>query len=175
MSEWRHQVLAAWPSFARKPVFHSALARPGPAHRRLDRPMRSAKFGPQCHGKCAFVVGLPLQGARLCPFSFTSLRPPSINLWGRHERGRFIFCARVHPIADASMIKSEAAMAGSKPPLSSAPGSLSPTLRAAEYVRMSTEHQQYSAQNQAKTICEFAEHRGIEIIMTYSDDAKSRL
>lgn len=47
------------------------------------------------------------------------------------------------------------------------------TLRAAEYVRMSTEHQQYSTQNQAKTIREYAERRGIEIVKTYSDDARS--
>jgi DNA invertase Pin-like site-specific DNA recombinase len=47
--------------------------------------------------------------------------------------------------------------------------------RAAQYVRMSTEHQQYSTQNQAKIIREYAEHRGIEIIKTYSDDAKSGL
>ena len=40
---------------------------------------------------------------------------------------------------------------------------------------MSTGHQQYSTQNQAKTIREYAEHRGIEIIKTYSDDAKSGL
>lgn len=46
---------------------------------------------------------------------------------------------------------------------------------AAEYVRMSTEHQQYSTQNQAQTIREYAERRGIEIIKTYSDDAKSGL
>lgn len=48
-------------------------------------------------------------------------------------------------------------------------------LLAAEYVRMSTEHQQYSTQNQAQTIREYAERRGIEIIKTYSDDAKSGL
>ncbi|MDR0808276.1 MAG: recombinase family protein [Gemmobacter sp.] len=46
---------------------------------------------------------------------------------------------------------------------------------AAEYVRMPTEHQQYSTQNQAQTIREYAERRGIEIIKTYSDDAKSGL
>ncbi len=40
---------------------------------------------------------------------------------------------------------------------------------------MSTEHQQYSTQNQAQTIREYAERRGIEIITTYSDDAKSGL
>lgn len=47
--------------------------------------------------------------------------------------------------------------------------------RAAQYVRMSTEHQQYSTQNQAQTIQEYAEQRGIEIIKTYADDGKSGL
>ncbi len=40
--------------------------------------------------------------------------------------------------------------------------------RAAEYVRMSTEHQQYSTENQADKIREYAAHRGIEIIKTYT-------
>ena len=39
--------------------------------------------------------------------------------------------------------------------------------RAAEYVRMSTEHQQYSTENQADKIREYAARRGIEIIKTY--------
>jgi len=37
-------------------------------------------------------------------------------------------------------------------------------LRAAEYVRMSTEHQQYSTENQGDKIREYAARRGIEII-----------
>ncbi|WP_354670363.1 recombinase family protein [Paracoccus sp. TOH] len=40
---------------------------------------------------------------------------------------------------------------------------------------MSTEHQQYSTENQAQAIREYAEQRGIRIIKTYSDDAKSGL
>lgn len=60
-------------------------------------------------------------------------------------------------------------------PLSKVPANPPPTLRAAEYVRMSTEHQQYSTQNQAQTIREYAERRGIEIIKTYSDEARSGL
>lgn len=44
---------------------------------------------------------------------------------------------------------------------------------AAEYVRMSSEHQQYSTENQAQTIREYAERRGIQIVKTYSDEAKS--
>jgi DNA invertase Pin-like site-specific DNA recombinase len=47
--------------------------------------------------------------------------------------------------------------------------------RAAQYVRMSTEHQQYSTRNQAKIIEDYAAQRGIEIIKTYADDGKSGL
>lgn len=51
-----------------------------------------------------------------------------------------------------------------------------PTLfRAAEYVRMSTEHQQYSTQNQADKIREYAAQRGIQIVHTYADEGKSGL
>jgi DNA invertase Pin-like site-specific DNA recombinase len=47
--------------------------------------------------------------------------------------------------------------------------------RAAEYVRMSTEHQQYSTLNQIAKIREYAERRGIEIVKTYADEGKSGL
>lgn len=47
--------------------------------------------------------------------------------------------------------------------------------RAAEYVRMSTEHQQYSTENQADKIREYAAHRSIEIVRTYADEGKSGL
>ena len=47
--------------------------------------------------------------------------------------------------------------------------------KAAQYVRMSTEHQQYSTQNQADKIQEYAHKRGIEIIKTYADEGKSGL
>ncbi|WP_230940734.1 recombinase family protein [Burkholderia diffusa] len=47
--------------------------------------------------------------------------------------------------------------------------------RAAEYVRMSTEHQQYSTENQADKIREYAERRGIQIVRTYADEGKSGL
>lgn len=48
-------------------------------------------------------------------------------------------------------------------------------LHAAEYVRMSTEHQQYSTENQAAKIREYAERRGISIVRTYADEGKSGL
>ena len=48
-------------------------------------------------------------------------------------------------------------------------------LRAAQYVRMSTEHQQYSTENQADAIRQYAERRGIEIVRTYADEGRSGL
>jgi DNA invertase Pin-like site-specific DNA recombinase len=50
-----------------------------------------------------------------------------------------------------------------------------PRVRAAEYVRMSTEHQQYSTDNQVVAIRRFAEDHGYEIVHTYTDDGKSGL
>ena len=47
--------------------------------------------------------------------------------------------------------------------------------RAAEYVRMSTEHQQYSTENQGDKIREYAERRNIDIVRTYADEGKSGL
>ena len=47
--------------------------------------------------------------------------------------------------------------------------------RAAQYVRMSTEHQQYSTENQAEKIREYARRRGLEIVRTYADEGKSGL
>lgn len=48
-------------------------------------------------------------------------------------------------------------------------------MRAVEYVRMSTEHQQYSTENQADKIREYAVRRGIQIVRTYADAGKSGL
>jgi DNA invertase Pin-like site-specific DNA recombinase len=48
-------------------------------------------------------------------------------------------------------------------------------LPAAQYLRMSTEHQQYSIDNQADAIRRYAEAQGFEIIKTYIDEAKSGL
>jgi DNA invertase Pin-like site-specific DNA recombinase len=52
---------------------------------------------------------------------------------------------------------------------------IEPGLRAAQYVRASTEHQQYSTENQADKMLEYAEQRGMEIVCTYSDDGRSGL
>ena len=46
---------------------------------------------------------------------------------------------------------------------------------AAEYVRMSTEHQQYSTENQGTAIRRYAAERGMEIVRTFADSGKSGL
>jgi len=48
-------------------------------------------------------------------------------------------------------------------------------VRAAEYVRMSTDHQKYSTENQADAIRHYATARGIDIVRTYADAGKSGL
>jgi len=47
--------------------------------------------------------------------------------------------------------------------------------RAAQYVRMSTEHQKYSTENQSDTITKYAARRGLTIVRTYEDAGKSGL
>ena len=54
-------------------------------------------------------------------------------------------------------------------------GNKEPAILAAAYVRMSTEHQQYSTDNQMDIIRDYAQRRGITIVKTYSDEGKSGL
>jgi len=49
------------------------------------------------------------------------------------------------------------------------------TLLVSEYLRMSTEHQQYSLENQSASIHKYAETHGSTVVRTYSDPAKSGL
>lgn len=56
--------------------------------------------------------------------------------------------------------------------LPAATGTLIPV---AAYVRMSTEHQQYSTENQLDRIKEYAVRRGMEIIRIFADEGKSGL
>lgn len=55
------------------------------------------------------------------------------------------------------------------------PAKSSSLIPAAQYVRMSTEHQQYSTENQRDAIAEYARAKGYEIVTTYADDGKSGL
>lgn len=49
------------------------------------------------------------------------------------------------------------------------------TTPAAQYIRMSTDHQRYSTENQADAIYQYAERHGMSIIKTYSDAGRSGL
>lgn len=59
-----------------------------------------------------------------------------------------------------------ASVAWEKIPTSERAAATSGTLLAAEYVRMLTEHQQYSTRNQAQTIRKYTKRRGIRIVKT---------
>ena len=48
-------------------------------------------------------------------------------------------------------------------------------LRAAQYVRMSTDHQRYSTQNQADAIAAYAADRNLAIVRSYGDAGRSGL
>jgi DNA invertase Pin-like site-specific DNA recombinase len=48
-------------------------------------------------------------------------------------------------------------------------------VRAAHYVRMSTEHQQYSPENQLEVVRQYAASHNMEIIQEYSDHERSGL
>lgn len=54
-------------------------------------------------------------------------------------------------------------------------GAAPAVIRAAQYVRMSTEHQRYSTENQAEAIAQYAARRGFEIVRTYEDSGRSGL
>lgn len=51
----------------------------------------------------------------------------------------------------------------------------SPKIRAAQYLRMSTEHQRYSLENQAAALAMYALQRDRDIVRTYTDAGKSGL
>lgn len=57
----------------------------------------------------------------------------------------------------------------------SSPPRSQPVSRAAQYVRMSTDHQRYSTANQRQVIAAYAEERNIDIVRTYADDGRSGL
>ena len=47
-------------------------------------------------------------------------------------------------------------------------------VRVAQYLRMSTDHQQYSLHNQSEYIKDYAEKNNMEITYTYNKASKSR-
>ncbi|WP_342803937.1 recombinase family protein [Acetobacter fabarum] len=48
-------------------------------------------------------------------------------------------------------------------------------VRAAQYVRMSTDHQKYSTENQAEIIAAYAGRRNFQIVRNYADEGRSGL
>ena len=55
------------------------------------------------------------------------------------------------------------------------PSTASSPIRAAQYVRASTENQQYSIENQSLAIANYATEHNMQVIQTYADQGKSGL
>src|ERR1700685_1320459 len=74
------------------------------------------------------------------------------------------FALRRHDMANALIVRPKSDL-------------LSPTSagRAAQYVRMSTDHQRYSVQNQAAAIAVYAAQHDLLIVRTYADQGRSGL
>ena len=66
-------------------------------------------------------------------------------------------------------------MAGIDPPALKGPAKTPAMPRAVEYVRMSTDHQKYSTENQSDAIRKYAVERGFELVRSYTDAGKSGL
>jgi DNA invertase Pin-like site-specific DNA recombinase len=66
-------------------------------------------------------------------------------------------------------VYSEGAVVGKDHPTVSA----SVPISAAQYLRMSTDRQEYSVENQAQAIAEYADSHGMRVVSTYSDPATS--
>jgi DNA invertase Pin-like site-specific DNA recombinase len=60
-------------------------------------------------------------------------------------------------------------------PAGGAPAVEDGRVRAAQYVRMSTDHQQYSTTNQREAIANYAAEHGMVVVRTYADEGKSGL
>jgi DNA invertase Pin-like site-specific DNA recombinase len=78
-------------------------------------------------------------------------------------------------MAQTNECRKNMATASEPTPEPPTPSTSKPAFRAAQYVRMSTEHQQYSTHNQADKIQEYADRRNIQIVRTYADEGKSGL
>lgn len=84
-------------------------------------------------------------------------------------------CGGGSPGPSQSTIRKDEVLASRKSHDNDRPSEPGPLIRAAEYVRMSTDHQRYSTENQSDAIRQYAEARGIEIVRTYADAGKSGL
>jgi len=91
---------------------------------------------------------------------------------GLSLRSRFSFLHRSKTCCGGDALQFVTTM---KTPDAINPTGKAPVIRAAAYVRMSTEHQQYSTSNQMDVIREYALRRNMEIVTTYSDEGKSGL
>jgi DNA invertase Pin-like site-specific DNA recombinase len=106
---------------------------------------------PALGGTVAFVLGLPVSWSARAVRKVADLPSQEIRAHTSGDMGEIVRqpASTVRPSSEAT--------------------------RVVEYVRMSTEHQQYSTENQRKIIQQYAEGRGMDIVKTYTDAGKSGL
>ena len=124
------------------------------------------------------VESRPVPGEGRCQFALPSLIPArqivilEIELRFYEPCFGLSCCKTCHvkqALSEAAMVIKWLDTQGPTPPFDP------PKLRAAKYVRMSTEHQKYSTDNQSSAIQKYADQRGYEIVRTYADEGKSGL
>lgn len=112
----------------------------------------------------------------LCPFLETNFGHSTGKLASKAKVASYRFCRTYVStvLATAYLLSWEFSelVVEKQPPL---PAGSVTTVRAAQYVRMSTEHQKYSTENQSDVIREYARKRNMEIVQTYADEGKSGL
>ena len=166
-----NQEFATRPVLGVKPVLHCAFIRSGQRYDSFYGGMGSAKFPTKCRSNR--VCEAP--GGKVIPETDRIIR--SFFVTDIRDLPRVASTERQAPLGGHAhytpFVTGEHGDAhiGSRTP-EDAPRA---PIRAAEYVRMSTEHQKYSTENQSEIIRRYAEQRGFTIVRTYEDSGKSGL
>ena len=163
-------VLTAWTANSGKPILDRPLTSTGPSHNNFDGLMSGTQFA--------------FQSISHCP----GIRPKIFAVWKnyalfrQHSEGdgqcstagvghECPFDARPAARSSGSLAveMEHVSRAGRSGEISALP------VRAAQYVRMSTDHQKYSTENQSEALQRYAAQRGMQIVCTYADEGKSGL
>ncbi len=100
------------------------------------------------------------------------LRQPQTAL-ALYDASRIIFSVKTELLASNHLPANDVTDPDGRQAANSAPELQ--LIRVAQYVRMSTDHQRYSTENQAAAIQQYADLHGMVIVRTYADDGKSGL
>lgn len=182
-------MVAARAPRATEPILDGALASSRPSLHRLDRMACVAEFLTQRSSDCCRVLPRRLGISRGEVHNCAPHRN-KCALLSRHDALLCVYTDAQQEAVDRCTAHFGAAVAaatqvpaggekavarGTNGAPSHGQPQLPAPVRAAQYVRMSTEHQQYSTENQADAIRQYADLRGFQIVRTYADEGRSGL